>query len=306
MTNAGRIGFLIKGDYDPAATYDFLDVVFYDHASYVAKKLTTGNAPVRNNEYWQVLAEGGTLTENSDISDTTITFTEAENRVNVASGDTAGTFAGKVKKFFSDLKNVAFSGKYSDLTGTPGEFSGASATLAGSSGLVPAPGAGKNEAFLRGDKTWQNLGAAAFAGLANNVLTEAEGFALDARQGKALQKQISDLNSAMQSSPETFACDPADGVVTEKNYCFYNPISRQVHILVSSINVVGEFKPGKTVFLVPQKYRPKNNIICMVRIVKDNVTHVATGTVYASGILAQNITSAGIFTSIMFLADYVI
>jgi len=198
MTNAGRIGFLIKGDYDPAATYDFLDVVFYDHASYVAKKLTTGNAPVRNNEYWQVLAEGGTLTENSDISDTTITFTEAENRVNVASGDTAGTFAGKVKKFFSDLKNVAFSGKYSDLTGTPGEFSGASATLAGSSGLVPAPGAGKNEAFLRGDKTWQNLGAAAFAGLANNVLTEAEGFALDARQGKALQKQISDLNSAIE------------------------------------------------------------------------------------------------------------
>lgn len=198
MTNAGRIGFLIKGDYSPTATYDFLDVVFYDHASYVAKKLTTGNVPVRNNEYWQIFAEGGTLTENSDISDTTITFTEAENRVNVASGDTAGTFAGKVRKFFSDLKTVAFSGKYSDLTGTPGEFSGASATLAGASGLVPAPGAGKNEAFLRGDKTWQNLGAAAFAGLANNVLTEAEGFALDARQGKALQKQISDLDSASE------------------------------------------------------------------------------------------------------------
>ena len=213
MTNAGRIGFLIKGDYDPAATYDFLDVVFYDHASYVAKKLTTGNAPVRNNEYWQVLAEGGTLTENSDISDTTITFTEAENRVNVASGDTAGTFAGKVKKFFSDLKNVAFSGKYSDLTGTPGDFTGASATLAGSSGLVPAPGAGKNGAFLRGDKTWQNLGAAAFAGLANNVLTTDAGSALDARQGKALQDKIDELNSASKSRSyinTAFLTNPTD------------------------------------------------------------------------------------------------
>lgn len=120
------------------------------------------------------------------------------------------------------------------------------------------------------------------------------------------QFSISDLNSAMQSNSETFACDPADGVVTEKNYCFYNPISRQVHILVSSINITGEFKPGKTVFLVPQKYRPKSNVNCMVRITNSGGTYVATGTVYASGILAQNITSAGIFTSIMFLADYCI
>ena len=58
MTDAGRIGFLIKGEYDEHAEYDFLDVVYYGKSSYVAKKKTIGNTPQRNNEYWQIFAEG--------------------------------------------------------------------------------------------------------------------------------------------------------------------------------------------------------------------------------------------------------
>ena len=56
MNNAGRIGFAIKGNYENTATYDFLDVVYFGNSSYVAKKLTTGNPPENNSEYWQVLA----------------------------------------------------------------------------------------------------------------------------------------------------------------------------------------------------------------------------------------------------------
>lgn len=56
MNNAGRIGFVMKGDYDKAATYDFLDVVYFGNASYVAKKLTIGNEPEKDSEYWQILA----------------------------------------------------------------------------------------------------------------------------------------------------------------------------------------------------------------------------------------------------------
>lgn len=107
MNNAGRIGFLIKEEYDEAATYDFLDVVFYGGASYVAKKVTIGNPPVRNNEYWQILAEGGSLTTDGDASDTTVLFDEAENRTNVNSGDKLSTIAGKIRKWFSDLSNGA-------------------------------------------------------------------------------------------------------------------------------------------------------------------------------------------------------
>ena len=46
-------------------------------------------------------------------------FTEASTRANIASGETFATLLGKIKKFFSDLKAVAFSGSYSDLSGTP-------------------------------------------------------------------------------------------------------------------------------------------------------------------------------------------
>lgn len=47
------------------------------------------------------------------------TFTEAATASNIDSGDTLSTIFGKIKKFFSDLKTVAFTGAYSDLSGTP-------------------------------------------------------------------------------------------------------------------------------------------------------------------------------------------
>ena len=57
MNDAGRIGFVVRGEYDSSATYDFLDVVLFGNSSYVAKKLTIGNTPAENSEYWQVLAK---------------------------------------------------------------------------------------------------------------------------------------------------------------------------------------------------------------------------------------------------------
>lgn len=47
------------------------------------------------------------------------TFSEASSRANIASGEKLSTIFGKIKKFFTDLKTVAFTGAYSDLTGKP-------------------------------------------------------------------------------------------------------------------------------------------------------------------------------------------
>lgn len=47
------------------------------------------------------------------------TITEAQSRANLADGDSVPTIFGKIKKWFSDLKTVAFTGAYSDLSGTP-------------------------------------------------------------------------------------------------------------------------------------------------------------------------------------------
>ena len=46
-------------------------------------------------------------------------FTEASSRENIQSGEPLSTLFGKIKKFFTDLKTVAFSGSYTDLSDKP-------------------------------------------------------------------------------------------------------------------------------------------------------------------------------------------
>lgn len=46
-------------------------------------------------------------------------FTEASTRANISSGESFATILGKIKKFFTDLKTVAFTGSYSDLSNKP-------------------------------------------------------------------------------------------------------------------------------------------------------------------------------------------
>ena len=58
MNDAGRIGFVLCGDYDENKTYEFLDVVSYGNGSYAAKKTTTGVVP-GDLSTWQKLTEGG-------------------------------------------------------------------------------------------------------------------------------------------------------------------------------------------------------------------------------------------------------
>ena len=56
---------------------------------------------------------------NVSTNDQTPTFTESSTRNNIASGEKLSVILGKVQKFFNDLKTVAFSGSYTDLTNQP-------------------------------------------------------------------------------------------------------------------------------------------------------------------------------------------
>ena len=47
------------------------------------------------------------------------TFETATNRSNIVSGETISVLFGKIKKFFTDLKTVAFTGSYTDLSNKP-------------------------------------------------------------------------------------------------------------------------------------------------------------------------------------------
>ena len=133
---------------------------------------------------------------NVSTNDQTPTFTVASSRTNIASGDKLSVILSKIMKFFTDLKSVAFSGSYNDLSNKPtiptvgngtitikqagtskGTFTmnqsgnttieltdnnttysnmaAATSSAAGKAGLVPAPAAGAQTKFLRGDGTWQ-------------------------------------------------------------------------------------------------------------------------------------------------------
>lgn len=52
MATAGRILIIPKGEYKSDVTYENLDMVFYDGASWVAKKMVSGIAPSDDSEYW--------------------------------------------------------------------------------------------------------------------------------------------------------------------------------------------------------------------------------------------------------------
>lgn len=77
----------------------------------------------------QLTNDSGYLTEHQDISgkidttgdasNVTTTFFQAVSRTNLASKEKISVSFGKIMKYFADLKTVAFSGSYADLTNRP-------------------------------------------------------------------------------------------------------------------------------------------------------------------------------------------
>lgn len=54
-----------------------------------------------------------------DVTARNPSFSQASTRTNIASGESLSSLFGKIKKWFADLKTVAFSGSYNDLSDQP-------------------------------------------------------------------------------------------------------------------------------------------------------------------------------------------
>ena len=96
---------------------------------------------------------------NVSTNDQVPTFTQASTRTNIASGEKLSVLFGKIMKWFADLKAVAFSGSYNDLSNQP-EIP-----------TIPTP--------------------------VNNLLTTVAGNPLDAVQGKVLDDKITALDESL-------------------------------------------------------------------------------------------------------------
>ena len=59
------------------------------------------------------------LGRTDDLTNNVVTFTEAEERTEIASGETAGTLFGKILKWLKSLGKVALSNDYNDLDNLP-------------------------------------------------------------------------------------------------------------------------------------------------------------------------------------------
>lgn len=132
--------------------------------------------------------------------------------------------------------NVTDTGSDAYIKNKPSTMRGASASAAGGSGFVPAPGAGAANRYLRSDGSWSvppdnntiythptsagnkhipaggatgqflkwsAAGTAVWSSLINNLLATVAGNPLDATQGKILNDKITELNSKLMKSKNT-------------------------------------------------------------------------------------------------------
>ena len=141
IKKAGRISPTPMGDYDNTTTYRRLDWVKYGGTSYICKKNNTMGIAPSNPERWQKIVD--------EVGDMNVIFTEPTERILFNSGESLSIIIGKIKKFLSDIKTVAFTGKYSDLIEKPGVVSKTA------SGFAPQlPNETTTKKYLRQDGTW--------------------------------------------------------------------------------------------------------------------------------------------------------
>ena len=110
-SNAIEWVYIPSGDETDTETWRGINV---NGSQLLGNGISSGNVNFKSGTNAQVSGSGNDITIDVDT-----TFTDASTRVNIASGDSIKTILGKIKKWFSDLKTVAFTGAYSDLSGTP-------------------------------------------------------------------------------------------------------------------------------------------------------------------------------------------
>lgn len=162
---AGKVLIIPKGDYDSSETYEVLDQVLYNGLPYIAKQTTTGNAPT-NTTYWAKLVDmpttvdnvptqnsnnlvksGGVYSALSDKADASTAYSTSDSTETIADADYVPFYDTSA----SAKKKTLWSSLVSTLTAV---FTGATSVTAGAKGTVPAPAAGDEGKFLKGDGTW--------------------------------------------------------------------------------------------------------------------------------------------------------
>ena len=183
-----------------------------------------------------------------DLSDTKgETFTESTALYPVISaGDTFKVMCGKIAKFCADIIKP---------------FTKATASAAGAKGLVPAPAAGDQIAYLRGDGTWK---APVFS-----KTTTATGLSLDAREANpnvsgSLAADVKSLNDSLTNITVVDAQGFSSSYgVFDENFTslVYNDYFAVLQCLFTPTNDISRFD---FMFTLPNGVAPKRHLTAPV------------------------------------------
>ena len=199
---------------------DFYDISEYNQAMDLLDETLTGMNDRK-------------LDSDGNASAVVTEFNQEILRENIESGEKLSVSHGKIQKWFSEMKNIAFSGRASDATQdaahrfvTDTEKDSWNAKVSASGGdisgtkigsletittefPVPAEGEtpkvflGKVKKFIRDFNDFK-VGIITVGKLVNNGQTTAAGYALDARYGKTLYDLYTQLNSDITVRSATF------------------------------------------------------------------------------------------------------
>jgi|GEM_PF-3594502 hypothetical protein len=125
---------------------------------------------------------GNKLDVEGDASNTTVTFSQANTRENLVTGEKSSTLIGKIMKWFFDLKAIVFSGSANDLT-DPNSHANIGSSIDDSQSLIntkidiaigtkePKITSGTTSQYWKGNKTWSDLATDVRAVLLTGLLT---------------------------------------------------------------------------------------------------------------------------------------
>jgi hypothetical protein len=149
---------------------------------------------------------------NVSTNDQTPTFSEASTRNNIASGEKLSVILGKIAKFFNDLKTVAFSGSYTDLTNQP-QINGNT---------------------LTGNKTTSDLGINADNVMMSDGVTSVE----DALESKSTVL-VKDVTFTLSQGSKSSTISRSTGITPNKILSVYLIYSDDVYYLLKTDEIVG-------------------------------------------------------------------
>lgn len=239
-----------------------------------------------------------------DTKDNVVTYTETATRENISTGEKHSVLFGKIRKWFSDLKSVAFTGKYTDLTNVAIENPTTLPTASADTlGKIYRDGTGLKITLRSGNEgsyTYSWIPFISKDNVVNNFVTTEDGFVADARGLKTLKDGLDVVNNNLNTNKALIT--PLNGWTNNAVSFYAQKIGNRV-FLGGMLNV-GTITKGTTLAVLPEGYRPSYLEVVSVNITSGTAGNtqlniLADGTIWletipsgASSISVNNISFA--------------